>query len=351
MSQALDLAMQGAQTVSPNPMVGCLLVKQGRIVGSGYHQRAGEAHAEVLALQAAGPEACGAIAYVTLEPCCHVGKTAPCTEALIQAGVKEVVVACLDPNPLVGGKGVASLRAAGIPVTIGICETEAAELNEIFFHYITHNRPFVIAKWAMSLDGKTVTHIDDSRFISSEDSHRYAHELRAQVDAILIGSKTACLDNPALTVRYIPSEKVFKQPIRIVVTTQVRLPSDLKIFNPDLPGKTWIAATSAMDIEFRKEMESKKITVLILPEDKKGHVSLSHLLAELGKRNISSLLVEGGMTLHESFFREKRVNKIHTFLAPVIIGSSDKKSFLSHINFKASGRDVLITATPGDDYV
>lgn len=199
---ALQLAQQGRCTVSPNPMVGCVIVKNNQIIGEGFHSYSGGPHAEIMALQQAGSNAQGAIAYITLEPCCHYGKTPPCTDALLQAGITHIVVACLDPNPLVAGKGLQQLQSAGMHVELGVGEEEAKRLNEIFFHYIRNQRPFVIAKWAMSLDGKTVTQPHDTRDISCLASHQASHQIRQQVDAILIGANTAIHDDPLLTVRH-----------------------------------------------------------------------------------------------------------------------------------------------------
>lgn len=342
MQQALHLATLGRYTVSPNPMVGCVIVKDGVVVGEGYHQRAGEAHAEVLALAEAGEKAQGATAYVTLEPCGHQGRTPPCTEALINAGIKQVYAACQDPNPLVAGNGIAALRAKGLQVEVGLCEQAARELNKIFFHYILTKRPYVIAKWAMSLDGKTVTHELDDRQISSKASQQLTHDIRQQVDAILIGSQTAIKDDPLLTVRY--AKDIIKQPLRIVLCSGTHLPLNLKLFDTTLPGKTIIAATDKLDSSCRQELNQKKIEVLILDKNQHDRVSIPHLLDTLGARSITSLLVEGGMTVHEDFFRENCVNQTQVFLSPVIIGSLEKKLHLTNINLEKSGCDLYLTA-------
>src|SRR3990167_880600 len=330
MALALQLAEQGRATVSPNPMVGCVIVKNSHIVGQGFHQCAGEPHAEVIALCAAGAESAGATVYVTLEPCCHYGRTPPCIQALITARVDKVYVACLDPNPLVAGKGVAALQAAGIAVEVGMGEQAAQRLNEVFFHYITYKRPFVIAKWAMSFDGKTVTNQQDSRYISHKDSLRHIHHLRQHVDAILIGAHTARQDNPQLTARFTADAK---QPLRIILSSHDDLPVDLKIFDAHLPGKTVIATTAS------KQESMQHHEVIILPADNTGRVSLMHLLEELGKREITSLLVEGGMTVHASFFNANLVNKIHVYLAPVIIGALPVKQPVKNVHCEQVGRD------------
>lgn len=349
MLHALQLAERGRLTVSPNPMVGCVIVKNKQIIGEGFHQKSGEAHAEVYALQQAGAEAKEATVYVTLEPCCHHGKTPPCTDALIAAGVTKVCVATLDPNPLVAGKGVAALRAAGIEVKIGLCETEAKQLNEIFFHYIIHKRPFVIAKWAMSLDGKTITHPEDSRDISSTEARIASHTLREQVDAILIGANTATQDNPQLTARLNDSTHA-KQPIRIVLSSQGNLPTDLKIFDATLPGKTIVVTTKPINTEWQEKMPHVECVQINKNADNK--IDLLHLLTELGKRHITSLLVEGGMRIHESFFAASLVNKVQVYVAPVIIGNLSKKHTLNNIQVEPMSADYCFSANfPGINHV
>lgn len=334
MSLALQLAARGRFTVSPNPMVGCVIVKNDQIIGQGYHQRAGEAHAEVLALAEAGARSKDAIAYVTLEPCCHFGRTPPCVAALIHAEIKEVYVACLDPNPLVAGKGVATLRAAGIVVHIGLCEEEAKKLNEIFFHYITHKRPFVIAKWAMSLDGKTITAAGDSKKISNEISHQHTHELRATVDAILVGANTARLDNPQLNVRDV-SENI-KQPLRVVLMGSNELPFDLQLFQENPLQKTLLVTTKKINFSF-----SNNIEVLVL-DNETHQINLKDILDELGRRSITSLLVEGGQTMHQSFLRENLINKVCVYVAPVLIGDLPNKKIIPNFQVTSLGADLFL---------
>jgi len=338
MKSALQLAESGRYTVSPNPMVGCIIMNNNEVVGQGYHQQAGGPHAEVIALQNAGTKAKGATAYVTLEPCCHYGRTPPCTNALIQAGIKKVYVASLDPNPLVAGKGLEQLKNAGIEVEFGLLEKVATQLNEIFFHYIQTRRPFVIAKWAMSLDGKTTTHAEDTRDISCAKSHEFSHQIRQQVDAILIGAKTAIQDNPLLTVRY-PIEKAnhLKQPIRIILSRSGNLPDHLKIFDSSLPAKTIIATTN-------KDIKTTNAEVLILPENSNSFVDLKCLLTALGERSITSLLVEGGMTVLHDFFQENLVNKVHVYLAPKIVGSLKQKQPLKNLSISTIDEDFFICA-------
>ncbi len=345
MAQALAEAQKGRFTVSPNPMVGCLLVKQDQVIASGWHQRAGGPHAEVLALREAGEAAQGATAFVTLEPCCHFGRTPPCTTALIEAGIKEVYLACLDPNPRVAGKGAQILRKAGIQVRSGVLEAEAKRLNEIFFHYIQNRRPFVLAKWAMSLDGQVSTQPGDAKQISCTESQLHTHQLRQQLDAILIGSHTAVQDNPQLTARN-PEIEGFtnKQPLRIVLASQGGLPLDLKLFDSSLPGKTLVATTEAADSAWCQALLDKEVAVLCLPPNQNGQVSLTALLDHLGQSEVTSVLVEGGRAVHDSFFKEGLVNKVQVYLAPALIGSLAKKQFLSKLEWNSLGQDLFISA-------
>lgn len=339
MRLALALAEQGRGTVSPNPMVGCILVQEDRIVGQGYHQYAGGPHAEIVALNEAGLKAKGATAYVTLEPCCHHGRTPPCTDALIAAGIKQVYVACQDPNPLVAGYGIKQLVAAGIAVEVGLCAAEAMQLNEIFFHYIIYRRPFVIAKWAMSLDGKTKVSPEDDKKISSPTSHTHAHQIRHSVDAILIGANTLREDDPELTVRHVSSASS-KQPIRIILTHKKELPINAKIFSATMPGKTIVAATHHR-YDF---LANNNVEILVLPSNSAGEVSLTALLNELGKRHITSLLVEGGTMTHEKFFADNLINKIYVYLSPTIIAALKNKKLVQQITCEKLDRDYCFIA-------
>lgn len=325
MSLALELAARGRLTVSPNPMVGCVIVRDDQIVGQGYHQYAGGPHAEIYALKVAQEKARGATAYITLEPCSHYGRTPPCTNALIAAGITKIVVACLDPNPLVCGRGIELLQSEGIEVEVGLCKSDASKLNEIFFHYITYKTPFVFAKWAMSLDGKTITHKNDSRQISGLEAGKFTHQLRSEVDAIIIGANTARNDDPQLTVRLINANNALKQPIRIILSSDGNLPDDLQIFSNELPGKTIIATTATTGTTTITNIKKKNVEVLVLPKNQQGWVDLPSLLIELGRREISSVLVEGGMTIHESFMQENLIQKIFVYVSPVIIGALEKK--------------------------
>lgn len=343
MNEALILAKRARLTVSPNPMVGCIIVKDDQVISRGYHQRAGTPHAEIHALRDAREAANGADLYVTLEPCCHYHRTPPCTDAIIQAGIAKVYVACVDPNPQVAGKGIKILEAAGIPVTVGLAEKPAKELNKIFFHYMLQQKPFVIAKWAMSLDGKTVTHPIDSRNISSPQSRAMTHLTRQRVDAILVGAKTAVFDDPLLTVR---TNKTAKHPIRIILSSDGNLPPNLKMFSQELPAKTIIATTNTSYSSPHKHVEA-----LILRKNIEGRIDLNHLLIELGKQEITSLLVEGGMTTHESFIAEELVNEFQVYIAPVIIAARKKKKILTNLSLIQINQDYLFTTGEGENDV
>ncbi len=363
MRRALELAARARGRTSPNPVVGALVVRDGRVVGEGYHHRAGTPHAEVHALRAAGERARGATLYVTLEPCNHYGRTPPCTEAIIAAGIARVHMAMLDPNPLVNGRGQARLEAAGIPTTVGLCGKEAAELNEAFSTHITTGRPFVIAKFACSLDGKIATATGESRWISGPEARRRVHELRDQVDAIMVGSRTVLLDDPRLTTRLerpADPERGSHHPLRIVADSRGRVPLEARIFDPALPGRTLVAATAAFPPERRRELARRGIEVLALPADPDGRVDLTALLDELGRRQVLSLLVEGGGTLLASFFRAGLVDKVLAFVAPLIIGGQEAPSVvaglgvthleqatrLERVRVERVGEDILVCGYP-----
>jgi diaminohydroxyphosphoribosylaminopyrimidine deaminase/5-amino-6-(5-phosphoribosylamino)uracil reductase len=356
MELALRLAERGRGRTSPNPMVGAVLVKEGEIVGEGSHLRAGEPHAEVFALQQAGERARGATLYVNLEPCCHHGRTSPCTQALIAAGVAEVHLAMLDPNPLVAGRGRAELEAAGIRTIVGEREAEARALNEAFVHWITTRRPFAIAKFAMSLDGKIATRTGDARWITDQPARRYAHRLRDEVDAILVGVNTVIADDPWLTTRLEGAE--VRQPLRVILDSQGRIPATARVLGPSGPSQTVIATTAAMPVERRRAL-ADKADVLVLPADE-GRVSPVALLAALGKREVTSLLVEGGETVLGSFFAHGLVDKVLAFVAPMIIGGQDAPTpvggpgvsriaeawRLTGVRIQRVGPDILVSGYP-----
>lgn len=349
MQRALQLAERGRCTVSPNPLVGCVLVKNNHIIASGWHQKAGEPHAEIIALDQIGDDAKGATAYITLEPCCHTGRTPPCVDALIKAGVQMVYVACLDLNPLVHGEGIARLQAAGIETHVGLCEQEALQQNRIFFHYISKKTPFVIAKWAMSLDGKTTVTPGDHPRLSSDASLQEAHALRQTVDAVLIGAKTALLDNPLLTVRY--QTTIYKQPIRIVLMGQEPLPEHLHLFDADLPGETWMIIPETIDLTWRAARMKKNVQMMPCKTGPDGRIHLPTLMHLLGEKNITSLLIEGGMTVQNAFFAHDLVHETHVFLTPFLINTLPTKQALTVTEMQRLGPDYYFIARHGVSHV
>lgn len=347
MQLALSLAEKGQGNTSPNPMVGCVIVRDAKIVGQGWHQRAGEPHAEIMALQQAQEQARGATAYVTLEPCCHHGRTPPCTDALIAAGLATVVIACQDPNPRVAGGGIQALRNAGIAVELGLCETQARHLNRFFLHYICNQRPYTLLKWAMSLDGKMITHPQDSRQITTAEALEHAHGVRHQVDAILVGAQTARLDNPHLTVRSrgLIDNNHNNSPKRIVICTHGNIPTNLHIFCDDLRKNTIVATTQQAPLTWVKTLEQQGVTLVILPMDENNQVSLAHLLDWLGQQQLISLLVEGGPTLLQRFFALDLFQELHTYLAPTVIGPWPHKRAVTITQSTQLGNNYFFAST------
>lgn len=317
MWMALDLARQGWGKTSPNPMVGAVLVKDGEVVGTGFHRKAGEPHAEIIALQEAGDKARAATLYTNLEPCCHYGRTPPCTDAIIQAGVRKVVIATNDPNPVVSGRGVQKLKEAGIKVKVGVLEDKARRLNEVFFKYITTKKPFVVVKTAMTLDGKIATSTGKSRWITGEKSRKFVHRLRSISDGIMVGINTVLQDDPQLTVR-LDGEKG-AAPVRVVVDSKGRLPLDSRIVKTSFETKTILATTEFAPQDKLEKLSSLGVEILLLPE-KNGRVDLQELMLSLGKKEISILLVEGGGTLNYSLLNENIIDKIYLFVAPMLLG-------------------------------
>ncbi|OGO03979.1 MAG: riboflavin biosynthesis protein RibD [Chloroflexi bacterium RBG_13_54_9] len=318
MQRALALARQALGNTSPNPAVGAVIVKDGVIVGEGHTEPVGSWHAEIMALKQAGEAARGATMYVSLEPCCHYGRTPPCTQAIIAAGVTEVHLATLDPNPTVSGRGRVELEAAGIKTHVGEHEEEAHELNEAYFKFIISRLPFVTAKFAMSLDGKIATKTGDSQWITGEEARRYAHSLRRVSDAIMVGVNTVISDDPQLTARDIDEDAhQSRQPLRVVVDSRGRTPASARILH--MPGKTIIATTASIEPTKVRELREAGAEVLSLPA-KRDRVDLPELMRTLGSRKITSVLVEGGGTLLGSFFDQGLVDKVYAFVAPVIIG-------------------------------
>lgn len=320
MKRTLDLARRGHGRTSPNPLVGAVVVKAGQIVGEGYHRKAGTPHAEVHALNAAGENAKGATLYVNLEPCCHWGRTPPCTEALLRAGVAEVYVAAVDPNPSVAGKGIRQLREAGIRVHVGTCAEAAAQLNEVHRKYIQTGKPFVIMKTAMSLDGKIATGSGESQWITSEASRQRGHEIRDAVDAILVGRGTVVHDNPALTTRL--RDREGQDATRIVLDSHGRTSLDARIFNSESSAGVIIAVTPGAPAEKVNALEKAGAEVIVVPAAE-GKVCFKRLMALLGEREITSVLIEGGGEINAAAIAAGVVDKVMCFIAPKLIGGRD----------------------------
>ncbi|MFO0973079.1 MAG: bifunctional diaminohydroxyphosphoribosylaminopyrimidine deaminase/5-amino-6-(5-phosphoribosylamino)uracil reductase RibD [Phycisphaerae bacterium] len=316
MLRALRLAQRGAGRVEPNPMVGAVLVRFGRVVGEGYHARFGGPHAEVAALRDAGRAARGATCYVTLEPCCHFGKTPPCTDALVRAGVARMVAALRDPFPRVAGGGFRRLRAAGIAVAVGPCAAEAAELNAPYLKRLQTGRPWVIAKWAQSLDGKIATRSGDSRWISSLASRRAAHALRGRVDAVLVGVNTVMTDDPELTCRHVRPKRVAA---RIVADADARTPPRSRLVRTARRIPTLIA-TAAPRSRRAAALAAAGCEILAVPRGPAGGVHLPTLLDLLGQKQMTNLLVEGGGRLLGSFLDAGLADEAVVFVAPRLIG-------------------------------
>lgn len=321
MREALRIAAYASGRTTPNPLVGAVIVKDNRIVGQGWHRKAGTEHAEIHALHQAGELAKGADIYVTLEPCSHYGKTPPCCQAIIKAGIKKVIVAMTDPNPLVAGNGLKELKAAGIEVVEGVCRDEAEKLNEVFLKWIVHKMPFIVVKTAMTLDGKIATVSGDSKWITNEKSRKFVHQLRDLYDGILIGIGTVLADNPTLTTRL---DHLGKNPVRIIVDSKARIPLD-SIVITDKSAHTILAVTERASQEKIAALLQVGIEVIVTKE-KADQVDLSDLLKILAEKNICSILVEGGSRINYSFFVEHLVDKVHCFIAPKIIGGTDAAS-------------------------
>lgn len=320
MKLALELAKKGLGKTAPNPMVGAVIVKDGQIIGQGYHKQYGALHAERDAFASLTQPAEDATLYVTLEPCCHYGKTPPCTDAILEHRIKRVVVATLDPNPLVAGKGIQILKKHGIEVTIGVLEQEALQLNHVFFHYITKKLPYLVMKYAMSADGKIATHTGASKWITSKEARKHVHILRNQYKGIMVGIGTVLADDPMLTCR-IPDGC---NPVRIICDTNCRIPvgSNLLKTAKDIP--TYIAYHSIPE-EKKQAIEQTGAFLLEVPLCK-DHLDLNVLLKKLGELGIDSILVEGGGTLNESLLQTGLVNALKVYLAPKIIGGANSKS-------------------------
>ncbi len=360
MALALRLAAKGRGTTSPNPMVGAVVVNRGRIVGQGFHRKAGGPHAEVIALSQAGSRATGGTLYVTLEPCSHLKKrTPPCVPLIVRSGVRRVVVAMVDPNPQVKGKGLARLKRAGIEVAVGCGEGEALHLNEAYVHRVRTGRPFTILKAGMTLDGKIAVASGESQWITGEAARKQAHRLRGDADAILVGIGTVLRDDPTLTVRFSddPLRLPVRQPLRIVLDSRLRIPLEAAVLQGLETSHTVIATTSAASARKADLLRRRGVDVLVLPKVD-GHVSVTALWRTLGQLGIASLLVEGGSEVNAAVLRAGLIQRIMCYIAPLLLGGQDAKGLLGgrsprrltealrleNLRTEPVGRDMLIQA-------
>jgi diaminohydroxyphosphoribosylaminopyrimidine deaminase/5-amino-6-(5-phosphoribosylamino)uracil reductase len=345
MDIAIQLAEKGRGYVSPNPLVGCVIVKRGKVVGKGYHKNYGEAHAEINALKIAGKKANNATMYVNIEPCSHWGKTSPCTEKIVEAGVREVIVGMEDPNPLVDG--YKELKFRGLKTRIGILREKAKKLNEIYIRYSKTKKPFIILKLAMSLDGKIATSSGDSKYITSRAARKYVHQLRNDFDAVMVGINTITRDNPLLDSRLVKG----KNPMKIIVDSTLKISERVKILKD--PSKVIIATTKKAPKNKIDKLQHKGVRILVL-KPKKGLVDLKELIKELGKSEVASIMIEGGAELSGNAIKEGIVNKLLIFTAPKIIGNGlnpiknlgikkvNKAINLKNISTKKIGKDLLV---------
>ncbi len=347
MLRALQLAELGRGRVSPNPMVGAVIVKDGRVVGEGYHQKFGEAHAEVNALDVAGDAAVGATLYVTLEPCAHEGKTGPCVKRIIEAGIRRVVGGMVDPNPLVDGRGFNYLRSKGIEVTVGVMEDACRELNAGYIKWVVNRLPLVTLKVAQTLDGRIATSSGHSKWITSEEARCEAHRIRSQHDALLVGINTVIADDPQLTVRHVKAVS----PLRLILDSRLRIPLDAKVLSDEMPQKTAIITTEVASKEKIARIQEKGASVLVMPVDDRGWVDQTLLWQTLAQQGITSVLLEGGSTVNTECLKHKIVDRVVIFVAPKILGSGiDMVGDLQirNINSAILVQEVVIKQLNGD---
>ncbi len=321
MNLALEEAKKGKGKVNPNPLVGAVIVKNDKVIGVGYHEKYGEAHAEVNAFNNATEDVEGATIYVTLEPCSHFGKTPPCADKIIEKKIGRVVIGTVDPNELVGGNGVKKLQAAGIEVTVGVLEEECKKINEVFIKYITTQKPYVVLKTAMSLDGKISTASGESKWITCEKSREIVHNLRNEYSGIMVGVDTVIMDNPQLTCRVVGG----RNPVRIVVDSTLRIPKDSYVVESARDIKTIVATTENSDLGMIDYLIEKGVTV-IKTKNISGRVNLNELMEKLGELKIDSVLLEGGATINYSSLKSGIVDKVLFYIAPKIIGGENSKT-------------------------
>ena len=339
MQLALDLAVRGRGYTSPNPMVGAVVVKNGRVAGSGYHQKVGGSHAEVNAINEAGKLARGADLYVTLEPCNHTGRTPPCTRKILEAGIKRVVLAMPDPNMDVAGGGADYLKRHGIQVTSGICQEQALKLNEAFVKFVRTRRPFVVAKCAATLDGRIATRSGDSRWVTGEKSRQFVHRLRHAADGILVGINTVRNDNPSLTTR-LPGEDG-KDPVRIILDTHLDISPEAKLLQQKSDADTILVVGSDLAVEKRIPFERDGIRIIQAELDN-GMIDMDALMDRLGDIGITSILIEGGSRVLHSAFRAGIVDKVFFFYAPKILGGDDGIPICSGPGAELMGQSIAV---------
>ena len=356
MALALDLARKGAGWTSPNPMVGAVIVKDGQVIGQGYHAKCGDLHAERAALANCQGDPAGATIYVTLEPCCHHGRQPPCTDAILEAGITRVVVGSGDPNPLVAGKGLDILRSHGVAVTEGVLDAECKALNDVFFHYIQTGRPYVVLKYAMTLDGKIAAYTGASQWITGEAARNHVQQQRHRYRGIMVGVGTVLTDNPRLTCR-LPGGR---SPTRIICDTHLRTPLNANVVTTARETPT-ILATCCTDPERQRPYEAAGCQVLCV-EEQDGHVNLPQLMERLGEMQLDSILLEGGGTLNWAALESGIVQKVQAYVAPKLLGgrtaktpvegtgvpTPDQAFFLRNSRITQLGEDFLIESEVAD---
>ena len=355
MARALKLARRGWYTTPPNPRVGCVIVRRGKIIGTGWHQQAGQAHAEIIALQQAGRNADGATVYVTLEPCCHHGRTPPCSRALIRAGVARVVIAVEDPSPQVNRRGIAELQQAGIEVRVGVCRADAQRLNRGFFHRLACGVPWVVLKTAVSLDGKTALRNGNSRWITAPPARQDAHKLRAGSAAIMTGIGTVLCDDPQMTARL---EGVVRQPLRVILDRHLRTPPQARILHA--PGEVLLLVAGEAEVPASRLRDYRygNVEIMRIAAHPDG-LDLGRVMRELGRRAINDLMLEAGATLSGAMLRQGWVNEVVVYQSPDLLGSDahgmfrlpgvtamENKTRLRYVDVRMIGRDCRMTLAP-----
>lgn len=353
MQMALEEAGKGLGRTSPNPAVGAVIVKGGEVIGRGYHHRAGTPHAEIHALDDAGPKARGATLYVTLEPCNHTGRTPPCTEAILRAGIATVVIGMADPNPRVTGGGGQYLQQHGVEVVSGVLEERCRALNRPFIKHSATGLPWIIMKAGLSLDGKLTLCRGQATALTGPESQRAVHQLRNRVDAILIGVETALIDNPSLTTR-LDGVAESRDPLRIVLDSRLRLPADARMLTQDSTAATWIVCSQKASSADEARLVDQGARVLRLPQDREGRIDLNGLVRFLGDNNLTSVLVEGGARVHGAFYRQGLVDELLLFYAPCIIGDQGVP-LVQGFSLIGHGRAPVLGSTSvqslGDDFL